>query len=385
MHSEKREPSEDVPSDDEALDPQETLDAETHFANLKSFYQSQLSESSPSGGLGFTNDYGYGSPGTLSRIMGLYTSGSFANQKTKSKPGAMREANEAQEGLQIQRSSAADAIAKLKAGGWEGTASLAQQKAQIRDLRFTDELRPIAMQLRTKRSKRCRTCRHILTKPESKVQNTRFRIRLVALNYIPRITIKALQPSTLPLLTAMKPVQFLLTFKNPLFESVKVNIATPTKTPGRFGSKVTVLCPQFEVGANTDVWDEALREGDGKGEREKRRTKAEASEGQHQAEAGKVWERGRDWVSVVVEVVPASLRVDGPAFMKSEEQKGDEGPLREDEDVLEIPVFVRAEWEADAAETESGGLVPANKEKELREKRELAYWCVLGVGRIAQD
>jgi dynactin-4 len=386
MHSDKKDdPSEDAQSDDEALDPNDTLDAETHFANLKSFYQSQLLESSPSGALGFTGDYGYGSPGALSRIMGLYTGNSFVAQKTKSKPGAMREATEALEGLQIQRSSSTDAIAKLKVGGWEGTTSLAQQRAQMRDARFTDELRPVAMQLRTKRSKRCRTCRHILTKPESKVQNTRFRIRLVVLNYILRITIKALQPSTSALLTAMKPVQFLLTFKNPLFESVRVNIATPTKTPGRFGSKVTVLCPQFEVGANTDMWDEALREGDGKGEREKRRTKAEANEGQHQAEAGKVWERGRNWVSVVVEVVPASLRVDVPAFMKSKEQKGEEGPLREDEDVLEIPVFVRVEWEADAAETEGGGLAAVNKDKELREKRELAYWCVLGVGRIAQD
>lgn len=378
----KNDLSEDTTSDNGGTDPNEILDANTQFANLKTFYQGQLSESSPNSALGFTGDYGYGSPGALSRIMGLYTGGSFAAQKTKSKPGAMREAMDALEGLQIQRSSAADAIAKLKAGGWESTASLAQQTAQMNNARFADELRPVPMYLRTKRSKRCRSCRHILTKPEAKVQNTRFRIRLIALNFIPSITIKPLQPATSPLLTAMKPVQYLLTFKNPLFESVKVSMATPAKTPGRFGSKVTVLCPQFEVGANTDEWDEALREGEG---REKRRTKAEASEGQHQAEAGKVWERGRNWVSVVVEVVPASLRVDGPAFMKTDEQQEDDGPLREDEDVLEIPVFIRVEWEADAAETEGGGLATANKDKELREKRELAYWCVLGVGRIAQD
>ena len=183
----------------------------------------------------------------------------------------------------------------------------------------------------------------------------------------------------------MKPVQFVLTFKNPLFESVRVNIATPASTPGRFASKVTVLCPQFEVGANTDVWDEALREGGARGgEREKRRTKAEASEGQHQAEAGKVWERGRNWVSVVIEVVPASLSMDVPALIKNQDVE-DDGPLREDEDVLEIPVFVRVEWETDAAHEESGGLAAANKDKEVRERRELAYWCVIGVGRIAQS
>lgn len=184
----------------------------------------------------------------------------------------------------------------------------------------------------------------------------------------------------------MRPVQFLLTFKNPLFDSVKVTLATPTKTPGRFASKVTVLCPQFEVGANTDAWEEALREGGNRNSTgEKRRTKAEASEGQHQAEAGKVWERGRNWVSVVVEVVPASLMIGGPEFLKSaeEKEKGYEGPIGEDEDVCEIPLFVRVEWEADPAHEESG-LGGGSKEKDVKEKRELAYWCVLGVGRIAR-
>jgi dynactin-4 len=205
------------------------------------------------------------------------------------------------------------------------------------------------------------------------------------MNYIPSINIKPLQ-STSSLLAPMKPVQFLLTFKNPLFDNVKVTLATPARTPGRFGSKVTVLCPQFEVGANTDAWEEALREDGAKSvSGEKRRTKAEASEGQHQAEAGKVWERGRNWVSVVVELVPASLTIEGPEFMRSEELKRDCGPLREDEDLLEIPVFVRVEWEADAVHDEGSGLATLSKDKEIREKRQLAYWCVLGLGKISRD
>lgn len=323
--------------------------------------------------------------------MGLYTSGSMNDRKPKNKSGTMHEAHDALEGLQISPPSS-DAIDRLRTAGWEGTTSLSQRREQPHNPRFLSDLRPVANLLRTKRSKRCKTCRHILSKPESKVQKTHFRIRLVAMNYIPRISIRALQPSPIPsaLLPPMKPTQFLLTFTNPLFDSVKVSIATPARTPGRFGSKVTMLCPQFEVGANTDVWDEALGEsgsGGGSGGREKRRTKAEASEGQAQAEAGKIWERGRNWVSVVVEVVPASLRLDHvPEFLKREEQKGDDGPLREDEDVLEIPVFVRVEWEADVGGEEGGGLAAGNnKEREVREKRELAYWCVLGVGRIAMD
>jgi dynactin-4 len=391
---------EDGEEDDIPLDPTEELDAESHFSTLKSFYQEQLAESSPAGALGFTGDYGYGSPGALSRIVGLYTSGALGDRKSKNKSGTMREAHDALEGLQISPLSSTAAIARLRSSGWEGTASLAQRRMQTHDPRFLSDLRPIASLLRTKRSKRCKTCRHILSKPESKVQKTHFRIRLVAPNYIPSIAIRALQPAPAPgLLAPLKPTQFLLTFTNPLFDGVRVSIATPARTPGRFASRVTILCPQFEVGANTDVWDEALGESGSKTseqqqqqrERERRRTRAEASEGQGQAEAGKIWERGRNWVSVVVEVVPASLRLDdddGPEFLRSkEETKGerDTGPLREDEDVLEIPVFVRVEWDADVAGDEGGGLAAANKEKEARERRELAYWCVLGVGRIAGD
>lgn len=368
------------------LDPNETLDAESHFSNLKAFYQSQLAEASPASALGFTGgDYGYGSPGALSRIMGLYTGGSFADKRSKSKTATMREAQDALEGLQLTNATSEDGtINKLRSTGFEDTASISQLKEQTHPARkhFVDDLRPIAYLLRTKRSKRCKTCRHILSKPESKVQTTRFRIRLVAPSYVPSISIRPLTSSQNSLLTPFKPTQFLLTFKNPLFDRVKISIATPGTTPGRFESRVTVLCPQFEVGANTDAWEEALREG---AEREKRRTKAEASEGQLQAEAGKVWERGRNWTSVVVEVVPASLKVfEGPEFLKKKGENGapkkDEGPVKEDEDVVEIPVFVRVEWET---EGQGDDAVVGRGDKELKEKRELAYWCVLGVGRIA--
>lgn len=380
-------PAIDEPFEHLTLDPEEILDPESHFSNLATFYRGQLAEAAPPGSLGLAGDYGFGSPGALSRIMGLYAG--VADKKAKSKPKPMREAVDAVEGLQVTHSEEQQ-IAKLRAGGWNSTTSLAQRREQLRNPHFVDDLRPVATLLRTKRSKRCKQCRHILSKPESKVQTTRFRIRLVAQNYIPSITIRPLQPPVpgqSSLLMPMKPTQFVLTFKNPLFDTVKVSIATSAETPGRFASKVTILCPQFEVGANTDMWDEALREGGGKGgeSKEKRRTKAEAIEGQQQAEAGKVWERGRNWVSVVVEVVPASLNLDkGPEFMQADKSGKDYSPLKEDEDLLEIPIFVRLDWETDAAQDDESGLAPASKDKELREKRELAYWCVLGIGRIAQ-
>jgi dynactin-4 len=186
-------------------------------------------------------------------------------------------------------------------------------------------------------------------------------------------------------LPSLRPIQFLLTLHNPLFDPIRITLATPSHTPGRFASKVTILCPEFEIGANTDVWDEALSAGG----KEKRRTKAESSEGQ--AEAGKIWEKGRNWTTVVLEVVPASL--DPIPKLPSQKEGSEEDPtpatatatLVEDDDVLEIPLFVRAEYEADVTADggdASGGIAGAEKEKE---KRELAYWCVLGVGRIAHS
>jgi len=397
---------------------EDPLDPESHFAALKTFYQSQLSDpNSDSYGFGTSSslgELGFSSSASLSRIMSLYTGGLLADKKAKNRVGAMREAITPDEGLQLCQLDETAQIARLKKVGWEGTASNGQMAEQMPAVtagevqmygrgRFVDELRPVACLLRTKRSKRCPVCRHIISKPEAKVQTTRFRIRLVATNYVPSISIRRLNPSQTgaggssgggslsslgDFLEPVKPAHFILTFKNPLFDAVKVTLATPAITPGRFASRVTVLCPEFEIDANTDVWDEALKDGSNKRDsKELRRPKTAAEEsaaaaagGGLQLEVGKIWERGRNWVSIVVEVVPASLRqpVDG----------GRVGPIREDEDVVEVPMFVRVEWETEAGgddEIPGAGKKEGEGGKEGKEKRELAYWVVLGVGRIKQS
>jgi dynactin-4 len=393
----------------------EKLDLETQFANLKSFYQRQLADpNSADTGLASLSDLGFSSPASLSRIMSIYTGGSLQDKKAKSRVGAMREALESEEGLQVADLDETAAIEKLQGDGHEGTASTSQLVDQIPHLgeahphgrgRFVSELRPIPYLLRTKRSKRCPVCRHIISKPEAKIQTTRFRIRLVAGSYIPSIAIRPLSlssgnsssssssGSSVPgaLLEPLKATHFVLTFRNPIFESIKVTLGAPAKTPGRFPSKVTVLCPEFEIDANTDVWDEALKDnsnstanGERGGERRSsRRGPAAAAEDsggsnnnpQNQLEVGKIWERGRNWVSIVVEVVPASLKLD---------DNNNKVVLREDEDVLEIPMFVRVEWESDAGGDEVA-VATARDTSTSREKRELAYWCVLGLGRIRRS
>ena len=103
-----------------------------------------------------------------------------------------------------------------------------------------------------------------------------------------------------------------------------------------------------------------------------------ADNGEKQAEAGKVWERGRNWTSVIVEVVPGLLPGStGAGVGVGLAEQGEE--LGEDDDVLEIPVFVRIEYDTEA----HGGAEEKGEGKGGKERREVAFWCVLGVGRIA--
>lgn len=374
----------------EPLVPNDELDPELQFANLKAFYQGQLADanSSASGGLSSLGDIGFSSPGSLSRIMSLYTGGVLGNKRNQARAATMREARGVDDGLKLARLDESAELERLMGGSWHDTASGEQREAQgSTAAHFVGDLRPVPTLLRTKRSKRCPVCRHIIAKPDAKVTSTRYRIRLVASHYVPTISIKPLlnpapgsstsrpaapAPNAPPqTLRPGQAAQFILTFKNPIFEDVKVTLGTPPATTGRFPSKVTVLCPQFTIGANTDMWDDALKDDFKDGKR--------ADDGQ--AAAGKIWERGRNWVSIVVEVVPPSLRLDGLRWAKGQGEDVDDGPLKEDEDVLEIPVFVRVEWEAEAQEV---GTAPG-RDRNGKEKRELAYWCVLGLGRISEE
>lgn len=356
-----------------------TSDPKARFDALKSFYRTQIAETSasPTDPLGPDFGAGFSSPGALNRIMSLYTSSSRlgglyggSSRKSKSKPPVMREALTAGEGLKVSSPSDADdgVIQRIASDecGWDGLASVEQRACQSPDARFVQDLLPLPVLLRTKRSKRCKSCKHILVKPEFKPQSTRFRIRLIALSYIPLPTLRPLvhtphppAPSSSPDLNALLPLrpnQFLLTLKNHMFDPVRVALATPSTTPGRVASKVTILCPQFDVGANSDAWEEALQTASAP-------DRMSRPPAEKVAEAGKVWDKGRNWTTVVLEVVPGTLPDD----------------VQPDEDVVEIPVFVRMEWDSDAQMDSS---TPVVKGQADLVKTELAYWMVLGVGRV---
>lgn len=126
-------------------------------------------------------------------------------------------------------------------------------------------------------------------------------------------------------------------------------------------NRVTILCPDFEVGANTDIWDDALSSFPSA------KRGSLVPDGPPQIEAGKVWDKGRNWTSVAVEIVPGFL-------------DAAEG-LEEDDDVLEIPIFVRIEYEAEVGADERG-LGDSRGSRGEKEKREEAFWTVVGLGRI---
>lgn len=53
----------------------------------------------------------------------------------------------------------------------------------------TVDLKPTRVPLRSKKSKRCPKCTHILIKPELKAQSTKWKIKLVAGNYLPGVEV----------------------------------------------------------------------------------------------------------------------------------------------------------------------------------------------------
>ena len=412
----------------------------------------------------------------------------------------MREARSADEGFttyppSISATSDEDpdttTLSRLRDLSWDETATPTQRLTHPLNTpaRFKSHLWPIATRLRTRKGKRCKTCRQFVSRPDREVSRLKYKIRMPASQHIPRLLFRPLYPPTIPsavgpgAVLAGKPdfrlkvedlhpapplaqgitQQYVLTVKNPIFEPVKINLATPAVTPGKVGSRVTILCPSFTVGPAGDVWDEALsstaagtaptagdgsRKGDlsqqsgaGGGGREAAMASLTgkgssstapggvAGDEKPQPEAGKVWDRTRNSTSIILEITPGFL--DGssqqrrpsvaptsqaqaqPQTAGGEQQDDADDDNDDDADILEIPIFVRAEWDEPAEDGEEGGHLASGggdegttrKKTDLaslgrttaagkeegegggtggggRTKFELGYWCVLGVGRI---
>lgn len=152
-----------------------------------------------------------------------------------------------------------------------------------------NDLKPLRIPLHSKKSKRCPSCRHILIKPEQKAQSVRFKIKLVAANYLPAITVSlpharaamemikrssALNKSTSTAVAeehaaaasgamiAGKTYPFHLAFTNPLYDPIQVRLhvqrtLTPSSADGKQKAPFAVTLPSsaFPIAAFAEAWE----------------------------------------------------------------------------------------------------------------------------------
>ncbi|EGN98522.1 hypothetical protein SERLA73DRAFT_169469 [Serpula lacrymans var. lacrymans S7.3] len=134
----------------------------------------------------------------------------------------------------------------------------------------TSDLKPLRVPLHSKTSKRCPTCRHILIKPEQKAQSVRYKIKLVAANYLPAIVVALPLPqsradgsrrgasddrgsSTGGVLRAGEAYPFHLALTNPLYDpiQVKLNVQRMHVATSGDGAAAKARRPPFVVSLPT--------------------------------------------------------------------------------------------------------------------------------------
>ncbi|KAH8101435.1 dynactin p62 [Cristinia sonorae] len=154
----------------------------------------------------------------------------------------------------------------------------------------TSDMKPLRIPLHSKKSKRCPSCRHILIKPEQKAQSVRYKIKLVAANYLPAISVSlphaqaalemmkrsagrtgsaANEEHSLAAAGGMiagKTYPFHLSFTNPLYDPIQVRLhvqrAVPPITVVPEGGKaprapfaVTLPSSAFPIAAYAEAWE----------------------------------------------------------------------------------------------------------------------------------
>lgn len=151
------------------------------------------------------------------------------------------------------------------------------------------DLRPLRIPLHSKRSKRCPACTHILIKPEQKAQSVRYKIKLVAANYLPAInvvlphlqkpivtsdaarrTLMKISPQSIddgttpPGLVAGKTYPFHLALTNPLYDPIQVRLSVqrvhvttsgPSEKARRPPFAISLPTSPFPIAAFAEAWE----------------------------------------------------------------------------------------------------------------------------------
>lgn len=322
------------------------------FDHLKEHFEKHLRVNTPSLPSSFLS---FSSSGAFNKMMGSGMSYDLHNHSTaghhhhQQNQGRLDDITTYEPSVQVPDREPATLEALVGLRDMDRISTLDQRYTQLYDQPYQmDQIHPQRIHLCIKRSKRCRTCRHILIKPEQKAQATRFKIKLVAMNYIPTITITKISPTTahpqqqqqqqlqqsqqqqqqsLGLKIGVA-TQFALKFTNPLYEEVSVILATPQSPPRRkqpgepvlgndtgstnddrsqssssnnnnhpsVNGHVTILSPHFAVNAYNDTIeydDEMYPLGNSK-----------SKSGRSASWASGIYEKRNNYTSVIVEVIP---------------------------------------------------------------------------------
>ena len=203
----------------------------------------------------------------------------------------------------------------------------------------TSHTYPLLRRLRAKKNRRCKSCREVLVKPEIKPTSTKYKLKLMAMSFLPSLCISAFKPSnggtpvSYPnMMEDGKTYTVLLTVSNPLSVPMKVNLSTIAKNSSpNFPHGVTIISPPtFTLGPVAELWDEAsLVQGVPSTliTRQTTVTRKVAMDGDRQIGVGGYHESGKNWVTLILEIVPCSATnlVEIPIFVSFSYQDGDAG------------------------------------------------------------
>ncbi|KAG8711875.1 hypothetical protein FRC09_020373 [Ceratobasidium sp. 395] len=125
---------------------------------------------------------------------------------------------------------------------------------------FLSSLAPLRIPLHSKMSVRCTTCRHILIKPEQKSQSVRYKIKLMASNYLPALEASLTSTAGAPSrLIQGRSFPFSVTITNPLYDSIQVRFQpyNPATYPNTNRPCFHVTLPQglLSVAAFAEAWE----------------------------------------------------------------------------------------------------------------------------------
>jgi dynactin-4 len=262
-----------------------------------------------------------------------------------------------------------------------------QLSAGIANLSLNDdsEISPLLQSLRVKTSKACKVCKRILTKPEPRPASTKFKIKLLALNYLPQLDLSAFKGEIPTVLHDGETTKLLLTITNPMTVSLKVNVAVVPGSVKNHPHSVTIANPNIELGPASELWDEmSLIRGVPRSRitRETNASRRHFVELQRHNGQGGLHDKGPNWATVAVEYTVSAKVPDAEmalfisfSYLEEEVQKEEVPTGLESTEKLKVS---QNSEESDDAEDSSN---ESNAQSSGR--TEVGFWAIFTIAKTA--